>query len=414
MTLLFPAALCLAGRATAPAQEDFRSTLALDRLEAQYTNPPVELRPDPPRLGPVQLSLGLYTGAEFNDNIDFAPVNGQSDVILRGGVSLGAALPATERSTLRLSADIGYLHYTQYSAYDGIEVSPNSALTYDLDFTDGTLTFYDQFSYSREVVTQAALAGIAVFPRLDNTIGAQATWQPGHWLLQGGYSHEDFLGQTSQYQFLNHATECFTARSAWRFGENSQAGLEAGASLTAYQQSVQPNSDSLSLGAFTQWQVTHAIHAELRAGPDFFRFAAAPGQPGSDLLSYYYSLELSQPLTDFITHRVTVRRDVQLGYNAGSAYVEQLTATYGLSWDLTTRIKLSANLTYGSGSQPWPILIYEFSEHFSQYGINPSVSWRFTEHLGVILGYAHWVRQSDIPGRQYTQNSATLSLNYTF
>ncbi len=133
--LLCPAVLWLAGRATALAQEDFRSTLALDRIEAQYQNPPVELRPDPPRLGPVQLSLGLYTGAEFNDNINLAPVNAQSNVILRGGVSLGAALPATERSTLRLSANIGYVHYLHYSAYDGLEVSPNSALTYDLEFT---------------------------------------------------------------------------------------------------------------------------------------------------------------------------------------------------------------------------------------------------------------------------------------
>jgi len=395
MALLFPAVLCLAGRATAPAQEDFRSTLALDRLEAQYQNPPVALRPDPPRLGPVQLSLGLYTGAQFNDNINLA-------------------LSATERSTLRLSSDIGYVHYLHYSEYDGLNVSPNSALTYDLEFTDGTLTFYDQFSYSREVMTEAALSGIAVFPRLENTIGAQATWQPGHWMLQAGYSHYDFLSQGAGFNYLNRSSESFNARSAWQFGENSQAGLEAGASLTAFQQSIQQNSDNISLGAFTKWQVTHAIHAELRAGPDLLLFAAAPGQPASDFLTYYFGIELSQPLTDFITHHLSVRQDTQLGYYPGSAYVRQLTAGYGLSYALTTRINLRADLTYVSGSQPWRILGYQSTEQFDQYEINPAISWQFIEHLGLALGYSHWIRQSDIPGREYTQNSATLRLNYTF
>jgi len=55
MALLFPPVLWLAGRGAARAQQDFRSTLALDRLEARYQNPPADLRPDPPRLGPVQL-----------------------------------------------------------------------------------------------------------------------------------------------------------------------------------------------------------------------------------------------------------------------------------------------------------------------------------------------------------------------
>jgi hypothetical protein len=54
-------------------------------------------------------------------------------------------------------------------------------------------------------------------------------------------------------------SESVNARSAWRFGENGQAGIEPGASLTTFQQPIQPNSDNVTLGAFTEWQVTYAI-----------------------------------------------------------------------------------------------------------------------------------------------------------
>lgn len=409
-----PALLWLAGRAGAPAQEALLSARALDRIEAQYQNAPGELKPGQPHLGPVQLLLGLYAAAEFNDNVNLAQTQPQRDVILRGGVSVGAVWPATERSALRLSGDIGYMHYLNHSAYDGLEIAPNSALTYGIDLRDGSVTFYDQLDYSRQVVNQGSLSALASLPRLDNTIGTRATWLPGHWLLEAGYSHDDFLAQAPEYAYLNRASEYFTGRGAWRFGENSQAGVEASGSLTAYQESIQQDNQSVSVGAFTEWQVTQAIHAELHAGPTWFLFDSSGGRAASQLGSYYYGLELTNQLTEFISQRVTVRRDVQLGYNQGTGYFEQLSAGYGLSWALTPRLGLSAFFTYEAGNQPLLIYIWEFTEHYERYGINPSIAWRFTENLALNLGYSHWMRQSDLPGREYAQNSVMLRLSYTF
>jgi len=124
-------------------------------------------------------------------------------------------------------------------------------------------------------------------------------------------------------------------------------------------------------------------------------------------------------LTDFLSHQLTVRRDVQPGLNQGSDYVEQLTVNYSLSYALTQRISVSANVIYENGDQPFPVLvlgpfIFEAKEQFARYGAGPQVSWRFTDKLTGALSYFHWQRESNLPGRTYSENTVSLSLDYTF
>src|SRR5271165_4202763 len=67
--LMMSAGLFLGARA--PAQDALLSALVLDRTLAQpsNTNAPVIFAPDQPHIGPVRYTLGVYAGAEYNDNI---------------------------------------------------------------------------------------------------------------------------------------------------------------------------------------------------------------------------------------------------------------------------------------------------------------------------------------------------------
>ena len=129
-------------------------------------NPAVNLEPDRPHLGPVQLSLGGYAEADFQDNITFSQTDPLADEILHAGVNVGFYWPVTLQSDVSLNTSIGYAHYVKYSQYDYVEIGPNSALSWNVLFEDGSLTFFDQFSYSQQVVSQAALSGVATFPIL--------------------------------------------------------------------------------------------------------------------------------------------------------------------------------------------------------------------------------------------------------
>jgi len=408
----------------ARGQDALTSALSLEPIFSANQTAPVDLRPNRPHIGPVQLSLGFYAGIEANDNINASETNPESDLLLHGGMSLGFIWPATEQSEVRFSGTLGYVHYVRYSQNDHLEIAPDSALTWAVGIGDATLTLFDSVSYSQSVSTESALSGVAVYPRLDNTIGARIDWLPNRWALALSYSHDDFISNSSQFDYLNRSSEYFFGRAGWRFAEKTQAGLEASASITDYQLSIQPNNKNVSFGPYLEWQVTQALYLALRGGSVIYLFdTPQKSLQGSELDSFYFGLEMSQQLTDFLSHRLSVRRDVRQGVNQGSGYIEQLTTDYAISWALTQRISVGAHFTYEHGKQPYdyPIYIFPFGqfifetvENYDRYGGGPTISWQATDHISASVGYNYWLRQSNLPGLGYSQNSALLTVKYSF
>jgi hypothetical protein len=431
--------------ACANGQDALLSALSIDRAIAPPQNRTGLAAPDQSHLGPFQLSSSLNAGAAFNDNINGSQTAPQADVISHAGADLALAWGATDQSLLQIGAGIGYVHYFKNSENGGLEVTPNSALSYRMGFTDGSLAVFDQVSYSQQVVQEPALVNVATLPRLENTVGTRVTWEPGRWELQAGYSHDDYLSTSSSFDYLNRSSEYFFTRDGWRFAEATQAGIEASGGLTSYQQSLQSNDKSLSLGLYSKWQVTKAIRATVRGGSTEYFFDApksgtpqstnglsfgTPGQiyylyygpapvaaaratPRSTLSSYYAGLDVSQQLNEFFTHSISLHRDVSLGVDPGSDYVDQLATTYSFAWSLTQWITLGGQAEYLRGNQPLGFFA-SGQEHFSFYGGGPTLGWAITRKLAGSINYSWWQRMSDLPGRNYAQNILSLNLTYTF
>jgi hypothetical protein len=409
----------------ARGQDALTSALSLEPIFTANQNAPVDLRPDRPHIGPVQLALGFYGRVEANDNINASETNPESDLLLHGGMSLGFLWPATDQSRVNFSGTLGYVHYVRTSENDYVEIRPGSALTWAVGIGDATLTLFDSVSYSQSVATESALSGVVAFPRLENTIGARVDWLPERWAFALSYSHDDFISTSSQFDYVNRASEYFFGRAGWRFAEKTQAGLEASASITEYQLTIQPNNKNISFGPYLEWQVTQALYATLRGGPVIYLFdTPQKSLQGSDKLdSYYFGLEMNQQLTDFLSHRLSVRRDIRQGVNQGSGYIEQLTTDYSISWALTQRISLNGHFAWEHGKQPYdfPIYIFPFGqfifetvENYDRYGGGPSIAWQATDHISASVSYNYWLRESNLPGLGYAQNSAWFSIQYTF
>jgi hypothetical protein len=411
------AVLLMAG--SVRAQEALRSYLEVDAAIAPQPglqpNLPVMLRPDRSHLGPVDFTLGIYSGVKFDDNINLVQDQPDADVIISAGLDLDLAWQATDSSLLKFAAKIGYAKYLEHSVHDALELSPDSALSWDIGFADGGFTFFDQFSYSRQVITEPAVSGIASLPIFSNTVGARARWQPDKWSFEITLSHEDLLSDADTFQYLDRSSQYALVRVARRFAEETRAGFEASAGVTDYKLPIQPDSTSYSVGPFAEWQVTKFLRTTIRGGPTFYKFDSQSSAGGANNLgSYYLGWNLDYQMTDYVRHQIDIERDVRLGVNEGNKYIEQFTANYNVQWAITQQCGLGFGLVYEQGSQPLTNFFFPVTENFDRIGLNPSVSWHLTQKLFASLSYWHWSRTSNLPGRGYAENSLALGFNFTF
>jgi hypothetical protein len=408
-------AAALAWGGTARAQEALYSAIMLDRIVQPATNGPVPAGHSVPHLGPVQFTFGSTASVAYDDNVNLTASSPQADMILSAGLSARLAWPVTPQSELDLNAGIGYTRYLANSSLSHWDIAPDSALTWSVMFEDGSLTFFDNFSFTQEVVSEAALSGTGQLPRYDNTIGTRASWLPGQWLVQAGYSHDNYFSDDPAFSYLNRASEYFFARGAWRFAESTQAGVEASVGVTKYDLPIQNDNTSYSFGPYADWQVTKNLHASIRGGPTIYQFdSTGQSGQGGGLNSYYLGLDVTHQLAAFLSHHVGVQRNVQPGLTQGSDYIEQLSAWYDISWAMTPHFTVLANVSYEHGTQPLQNLGIIVKEDYDRVGVGPGLAWQITGKLSSSLAYWHRERQSNLDGHGYIENNITWRVDYRF
>lgn len=397
------------------AQEALRSALSADAAITAQSSNITAPAPDSIHVGPVILNLGTYVGVDYEDNLNVSQNNPRADTSIHAGLDLGFLWPATDNSQVKFGSQIGYATYLAHVRSDSIEIAPNSALTWNISFENGSVAFYDQFDYSQEVITVPSVSGLNSLPRLNNIIGVRAQWLPGKWLFEAGVSHSDLQSTDVAFDYLDSGSEYFYARGAWNFAEKTQAGLEISAGQTAYRLPIQQNNQSYSAGPYINWNVTEFITASVRGGPTIYTFDSnGAGQPAKTLSAYYFDLDLSHHLTEFISHDLSAKREVNLGLNRGNNYSEQLSVDYSVYWAVTHNADLNLTLAYEHGTQPLTIGFFSQTENFDRVGVTFGGTYRLTENLSGNLNFSHWNRTSNIHGNNYIDNSVSLQMTYRF
>src|ERR1044071_8319206 len=119
------------------AQEAVRPSLA-GEAAAEARRQSVDQIPYNLLLGPVRFRFSITTGVEYNDNINLAETNKQSDVIIRPQFNLDAIWPLTQLNTLRLDLGLGYSFYLNHPNADtnGVIISPGSQVAFDIFVQD--------------------------------------------------------------------------------------------------------------------------------------------------------------------------------------------------------------------------------------------------------------------------------------
>jgi hypothetical protein len=397
------------------AQQALRNAVLVDQsVEARQTaaTRPVQAT-DGFKAGPVSLIAGVSYGLELTDNVTLVETSPESDASHRVGLDVRGLWPITESTQLAMGVGLGYIKYHKNDQLDRFDLSPDTELALDIAAKDFVFTFFERATYSQEVVNDAAVSGVAEYPRFDNTIGGRVTWLPGDWLCAVGYSHANFLSSSSDFDDQSRSSEQFLGRAAYRFHPITQAGFEVSGEITDYTKTNR-ESTTLSLGPYVDWQITDAFRVTARGGYVYYAFSVTSTATNVDdqVSSYYMGLVFDHRLTHFITQGLTVTHGIRPGVNQGSDYVQGTETAYQISWACTRNTTLATRFSYNFGTESAQLSGTE--ENYDQFSFGAVFGWQMTRKFSSGLTYDYVVRDSDQAGRGYSENRVGMSIRYQF
>jgi hypothetical protein len=392
-------------------------------------------------LGPIRFRVSATAGFEYNDNINLASddtavfltptgplvlrTESQDDFIFRPQVNVDALWPITQLNTLRLDIGVGYAAYFDHSNYDtnGILLSPNSQLAFDIFVGDFRINIHDRFSLEQDPVAEIALSNVADYGRFQNTAGVSVLWDLNQAVVTLGYDHYTFISTTSAFDYLNRNAEQLTATIAFTLTNTTGVGIETAYVHNYYDQNVLNDSDTYSIGGFFETQITNYLKLRVAGGYQTIQFdnTGLVNDP-HDLNDYYANALLSHRINAQITQSISVGHESQLGVN--SNYITLNYIRHTATWNIFLHTLLSTEFFYedaddsgGFGGIPGttaPFFNPFVAEHIHRYGGALTVGYQLTKHVTLGLRYQYTQKDSDQPLRDYSQNRVAFDGTYSF
>ena len=371
------------------------------------------------QVGPVRARVSARLAANYTDNV-FYSENGTSDVMIEPDVTLGALWPISQLNTLRLSLGLSYEWYLENTELNtGTPlVNPGSELAFNLFVGDVHLQFHERFSYQESLFFNSFGAAnqpffnfnnVGTFARLDNIAGFDATWSLDKALISASYNHEDFISETSAFDYLSRRSEWFNASGGYFFGDHLQAGLEAKTSLHHYyQEDVLNDNWRAQAGPFVEATFPQKITLRVGGGYDMARYdAAALGN--SDYDNFYAYARVSQEMR-FLSHSIEAGREHLLGDNANNLKTDY--ARYHITSPIVANVDLGANVSVNVAEESGGPS--GFDEKFTYYTAGFQVGWQFRKHWRAELGYELLLKESDLALRDFQRDRVTVDVLWNF
>jgi hypothetical protein len=400
----------LAAAAMAPAQDALRDSLAGDAAAEAQRRGEMET-PYTIKTGDFRMLLTPSLEMDWNDNINVVSSGQQEDFILRPMLGLSASYPLTYRNVLRLNTTIGYDIYLEHPNYSGVRVFSGSVLSFDTYIKDFWINVHDRFQYTRDSAGEAAVAATGYYGGLDNFAGVSVTWDLEDVVTTLSYDHENYISSSSQFDYLNRASELLVSRAGFRFHPTLTAGLEGTGSFTTYDQAVLlNNSIGYSAGVYGDWHPGHYTEVQLHGGyTEYFFEQTSPVLPAVDQNAWYVGLTANQDITEAISYSISAGHELRIGIQADS--VEDWYVRPGINWKFMKDISFNTSCGYEHGQQ---LLASQpaSSETYDWFWVGLGASYGLTKNLRAGLTYRVTERYSDVADRGYSQNIVGLQLNY--
>jgi hypothetical protein len=336
--------------------------------------------------------------------------------------NLAAFYPIGLSNTVVLDLGIAYYQYFKNTELNSGTplINPNSELAFNVRAGDFTIRPSERFSYQESPVYETGGEFINVyntgrFSRYENRIGATAAWDQHDLVVTFGYFHENLFSDDSFYDYINHASELFSADAMLAVLPDIKVGLEAAGSLNSFENVPMNDSWRVRFGPALRYDSGRFIRARFGAGYERINYnsSEAAAQGITDENTFYAYAGAEHSLSKFLSHSLQVSYDNQLGYNAGNLSGTHI--IYGLNWRpleaLTLSPQASVNFfheTFGSG----PPTLYH--ERFTYVLTGLAATYQLGQHWRSRLNWEYRLKDSDLPDAGYDQNQVALELMYQF
>lgn len=402
--------LLLLGRAVY-AQEAIRPSLA-GELSAEARRQSIEQIPYNLLAGPIRFRFSVTTGIEYNDNINLSETDPKSDLIIRPQFNIDAIWPVTQLNTLRLDLGFGYNFYLSHpeNNTNGVLISPGSQLAFDIFVQDFRINIHDRFLLQQDPISQIQLSNVVDYGRFENTVGVSVLWDLNKAVLTFGYDHYTFVSTASDFSYLDRNAEEFTFSAYFALTSTTGAGLEANFVYNYYSEDVLNNSTNYSVGPFVETQLTNYLKLRASVGYQAMDFSNDGSIDDSSNGSAPYGyLLLAHRINASISQTISVGHELQLGVN--SNYITLNYVRHTANWNIIRGLLLATEAFYETGDDSGD---GPDSENIQRYGGAVTLAYQLTPHVTLGLRYQYIQKQSDLPGRDYKQNSVTLDATYSF
>jgi hypothetical protein len=380
-------------------------------------------------VGPVRFRFSATAGIEYNDNINVADVETQEDFIFRPQVNFNALWPITQLNTLRFDIGVGYGFYLDHSEYNtnGILLSPGSQLSFDIFVSDFRINFHDRFSLEQDPIGEPGLSNVADYGRFQNTAGVSVLWDLNKAVVTFGYDHYNFIATNDDFEYLDRNSEILMATVSVAATSTTGVGLESSYVFNRYQQDLLNDSNTFSIGAFVETQITSFLKLRVAGGYQTISFdgddvVLGPFPPGflpngatfqvfedqADADDFYVNLLLSHRINASITHSLSAGHESQLGVN--SNFIKLNYVRHTATWNIVNKTLLSTEVFYEDAEDSGGFI----DEHLHRYGGALSLGYQLTRHVTLGARYQYTAKDSDVEFRDYRQNRVSLDGTYSF
>src|ERR1700730_6804296 len=409
------ALLVIVGAVTARSQDAVRPSLA-GEAASEARQQDIERLPYNLMVGPVRFRLSATMGVEYNDNINFAEVNKQDDVIFHPQINLNAIWPVTQINTLTMDLGIGYSIYANHSEANtnGILISPASQLSFDIFIGDFRINIHDRPSLQQDPIAEPVISNTVDYGRFQNTGGVSVLWDLNKAVVTLGYDHYTYISTTSTFNYLDRNAEELSGNVDFAVSSTTNVGLESYAVFNYYDQNVLNDSTDYAIGAFAETQLTNYLKVRVAGGYQWISFnnggvvSTGPFHDSGKLSDYYANILISHRINPAIVQSLSAGHESQLGVN--SNYITLNYIRHTVSWNFIRNTLISTEFFYEDADESGGFI----REHLHRFGGAIAVGYQLSPHVTLGLRYQYTQKDSDVLLRDYTQNRVSFDATYSF